>query len=106
MLDPKLLRTQTHEVATQLARRGFRLDSAYIAALEADRKRLQTQTEKLQADRNALSKAIGVAKGKGDNAASLLAQVESLKSQLATNEEALAGCQQAIEQFALGLLLT
>jgi seryl-tRNA synthetase len=103
MLDPKLLRTQTIEVAAQLARRNFPLDIARITVLETDRKRLQTETEKLQAERNALSKAIGVAKGKGDAAASLMAQVESLKSQLAANEVALAGCQQAIEQFALDL---
>ncbi|MGH8454008.1 MAG: serine--tRNA ligase, partial [Nevskiales bacterium] len=103
MLDPKLLRTHAAEVATQLARRGFQLDTARISALEMDRKHLQTQTEKLQAERNARSKAIGVAKGRGEDSASLLEQVEALKSQLAANESALGECQQAIEAFALGL---
>jgi seryl-tRNA synthetase len=103
MLDPKLLRTHAAEVAAQLARRGFVLDTARLAALEADRKRLQTETESLQAERNALSKAIGVAKGKGQDPAPLLEQVESLKAKLQANEAALAECQRALEDFALQL---
>jgi seryl-tRNA synthetase len=103
MLDPKLLRSNVAEVAAQLKRRGFALDTARIVALEADRKRLQTATEKLQAERNALSKGIGVAKGRGEDPAPFLEQVESLKSQLAANEAALGECQRAIEQFALQL---
>jgi seryl-tRNA synthetase len=103
MIDPKLLRSQTAEVATQLARRGFQFDIAHVTALEADRKRLQTETEQLQATRNAQSKAIGIAKGKGEDPAPLLEQVESLKQQLMSNEAALAECQRAIEELALGL---
>lgn len=103
MLDPKLLRNQAGDVAAQLKRRGFVLDTAGVAALEADRKRLQTQTEKLQAERNTLSKAIGAAKGRGDDPAPLLEQVESLKQRLTANETALNHCQQAIEAFALEL---
>ncbi len=103
MIDPKLLRSKAAEVAAQLARRGIQLDTARIAALEADRKRLQTETEQLQATRNSQSKAIGIAKSKGEDPAPLLEQVESLKQQLLNNEAALGECQRAIEEFALGL---
>lgn len=103
MLDPKLLRNQPAEVATQLARRGITLDVERIAALESERKRLQTQTEKLQSERNAQSKVIGIAKSKGQDPAPLLEQVESTKALLIQIESELAKCQAEIEQFALGL---
>ena len=45
-----------------MASRGFTLDVAHIDALEAKRKEVQTLTEKLQAERNAISKSIGQAK--------------------------------------------
>ncbi len=103
MLDPKRLRNQPDDIAAQLTRRGFALDLDRLAALESDRKRLQTQTEKLQAERNAQSKAIGIAKSKGQDPEPLLEQVESIKIQLAENESLLTACQQQLEQFALEL---
>ena len=71
MLDPKLLRTHLSAVTDQIARRGTRVDVERYNALEAERKRLQAGTEKLQADRNAISKAIGAAKAKGEDVAAL-----------------------------------
>jgi seryl-tRNA synthetase len=38
MIDPKLLRANLDEVAHQLARRGYRLDTQVLAALEEKRK--------------------------------------------------------------------
>ena len=43
-----------------------------------ERKDIQTRTQDLQAKRNALSKQIGIAKGKGEDAAALLAEVAGL----------------------------
>ena len=65
MLDIQVLRKDIHAVATRLAVRGFTLDVTAFQALEAERKSVQTRTEELQARRNQLSKAIGVARGKG-----------------------------------------
>jgi len=103
MLDPKLLRTQPEAVAAQLARRGFAFDLARFQDLEARRKSLQTETEKLQAERNAGSKRIGLAKSKGEDVAPILADMDRLKAQLATNEQSLAALQTEFEDFALGL---
>ena len=44
------------------------LDEAHFRALEAERKTVQTRTEELQARRNSLSKQIGMAAGKGEDA--------------------------------------
>ncbi|AXQ29151.1 serine--tRNA ligase [Solimonas sp. K1W22B-7] len=103
MLDPKLLRSQTEQVAAQLARRGFAFDLDRFNDLEARRKRLQTDTEALQAERNAGSKRIGQAKAKGEDVAPILESMDALKRQLADNEQALATLQLEFEDFALRL---
>src|SRR3546814_3110747 len=46
------LRSQPEVVAAKLARRGFHFDLARFTELEARRKRLQGETEQLQAERN------------------------------------------------------
>ena len=53
MLDPKLLRSDLDLVAQKLARRGYALDVAGLAALEEQRKEIQTRAQNLQAERNA-----------------------------------------------------
>ena len=65
MIDPKLLRTDIESVAQALARRGYTLDISAFNALEAQRKALQTETERLQQERNASAKRIGQALAKG-----------------------------------------
>ncbi|HQX34340.1 MAG TPA: serine--tRNA ligase, partial [Dokdonella sp.] len=75
MLDPVLLRGQLEDVARRLATRGFELDSAAIEALEARRKAVQVETQELQNTRNTRSKAIGMAKAKGEDTAALMAEV-------------------------------
>jgi seryl-tRNA synthetase len=58
MLDPKILRENPEAVAEQLATRGFVLDVDALKALEAKRKVLQVETEKLQNERNQQSKKL------------------------------------------------
>src|SRR3569623_86266 len=52
MLDPKLIRGQLEDTAQRLAARGFKLDSARLAALEAERKEVQVRTQALQNELN------------------------------------------------------
>lgn len=85
MLDPKRLRTDAPAIAAQLARRAYVFDLERFAELEARRKQLQTQTESLQAERNAGAKRIGKAKANGEDAAPLLESMEALKARLADN---------------------
>ncbi|MBS0375060.1 MAG: serine--tRNA ligase [Proteobacteria bacterium] len=103
MLDPKLLRSEPDRVAANLARRGFRLDLASLAALEERRKAIQVRTDALRNERNTRSKAIGQAKAKGADVAPLLAEVEGLGSQLAAAEQDFAAIQAEVERLALGL---
>ena len=103
MLDPKLLRTEPDRVAANLARRGFRLDVAALAALEERRKALQIRTDALRNERNTRSKAIGQAKAKGQDVAPLLKEVEGLGAELAAAESDFAGVQAEVERLAMGL---
>jgi seryl-tRNA synthetase len=90
-------------VRAGLARRGMELDVSAYEALEAERKRLQVRTQELQAQRNSKSKAIGIAKSKGEDAAALMAEVAGLGEELRDGEAKLADLQQRINDFALGL---
>ncbi|AOX98994.1 serine--tRNA ligase [Jeongeupia sp. USM3] len=101
MLDINLLRNDLDGVVARLAARGFAFDGATFAALEAERKTLQTATQELQARRNSVSKQIGIAKSKGEDVATILAEVENLKGELAANESALSALQDKLN----GLLL-
>lgn len=82
MLDPNLLRNELELVANKLARRGFRLDVDTIRQLEEKRKILQVETENLQAERNARSKAIGEAKSRGEDITSVREEVNKLGQKL------------------------
>ena len=103
MLDSKLLRTQTQDIAEQLARRGFVLDVASLTALEAQRKEVQTRTEQLQAERNSRSKSIGQAKARGEDIAPLLAQVDRLGGELEAGKRELESIQAELDAIALNI---
>ena len=82
MLDAKQLRSDLDNIATQLAKRGFTLDTATITALEEQRKAIQVKTQELQNERNTRSKSIGQAKARGEDIAPLLAAVSQLGDEL------------------------
>ena len=65
MLDIQLLRSNLDAVAAGLAKRGKPIDFSEFTVLENERKTLQTRTQDLQAQRNSLSKQIGMLKGQG-----------------------------------------
>ena len=99
MLDLHRLRTDIATVAATLRRRGYQLDIERFAALDAQRKAAQVETERLQAERNRSSKAIGQAKARGEDATALLAAVADLGERLKANEELLQTIQRDLEAF-------
>ena len=103
MLDLSLLRTDLAGVAAALAKRGLALDTAAFEALERERKDVQMRTQDLQGRRNALSKQIGIAKGKGEDASALLAEVAGTGDTLGTLEAELASVQEKLRDFLLVL---
>ncbi len=103
MIDPKLLRSDPEAVARNLARRGFALDVARLRALEERRKSAQVETDRLRAERNANAKAVGMAKGRGEDAGGLLARGEQLTGELAVAEAALTAVQSELDAWQLAL---
>ena len=103
MFDIQLLRKDIQAVADRLASRGMTLDTARIATLEAERKDIQTQTQDMQAKRNGLSKQIGIAKGKGEDTASIMAEVAGLGDALKGLEDRLEGIQGEFNQILMTL---
>jgi seryl-tRNA synthetase len=103
MIDPKLLRSDPETVARNLARRGYTLDVNAFRVLEEQRKTWQIETDRLRAERNTNAKAVGMAKGRGEDVGSLLARSESLTGELAAAEGQLTGVQQELESWQMGL---
>jgi seryl-tRNA synthetase len=103
VLDPKLLRSDLAGVAAALKRRGFVLDVETFAALEARRKAVQMEADRLRAERNANAKAVGQAKSRGADVRSLLAAGESLNGQLLEVERQLEIIQAEVSALQLGL---
>ena len=101
MLDPKLLRTDLDEVATQLLRRGFKLDTQEVHSLEEQRKELQILTQQLQNERNTQSKGIGQAKAAGEDIKPLLDAVADLGGKLKAAQEKLGKIQEQLRQMLL-----
>jgi len=103
MLDINALRSDLAGVVTALARRGVTLDAARFESLEAERKRIQTRTQDLQAKRNALSKRVGAAKGRGEDATALLQEVAGAGGELTSLERELDNVQVKLRDFLLEL---
>jgi seryl-tRNA synthetase len=103
MLDINALRSDLQGVATALAKRGVAIDTARFESLEAERKRIQTRTQELQARRNALSKDVGRAKGRGEDATLLLREVAGVGDELDSLERELDAVQAKLRDFLLEL---
>ncbi len=103
MLDSKQLRTDTESVARNLARRGFVLDLAAFRALEERRKQAQVEADRVRAERNGNAKAVGMAKGKGEDASALLQRGEQLTAELERSEAALVTVQAESDEWLMGL---
>lgn len=103
MIDPKLLRQSTADVAANLAKRGYQFDAGAYLSLEERRKALQVETEQLQSERNASAKSIGKAKAQGEDIEPLLTAVADLGDRLAASESALQEVQAQLRDIELDL---
>jgi seryl-tRNA synthetase len=103
MIDPKLLRADIDTTAQQLKIKNYDLDIKAFLALEAQRKSLQLDAERLQQERNAYAKSmgqlIGQAKKNGEDIASLKDKGEELKKDSVAADLALLDVQDQLEQI-------
>lgn len=101
MLEIQQLRADLDNVTKQLAKRGYVFPVAAFNALEAERKIIQTQTQELQAQRNAASKKIGQAKSKGEDVTAIMAEVAHLGDALKQAENHLEQIQNNLQKILL-----
>ena len=103
MLDITLLRKDLPTVVERLKARKIDFDTERFNALESHRKAVQTETETLQARRNALAKQIGMLKSKGEDASGVMAESQGIPARLKELEEALAGVQQQLNDLLMSI---
>ena len=103
MIDPQLLRKDIASVQARLATRKFELDVEKFNSLESERKSLQTRTEELQAKRNQLAKAIGMKKGKGEDASAEMAEASQINVDMESGSARLTILQAEISDFLMGI---
>ncbi len=106
MIDINLLRRDLEGVVAQLQRRKNPqpfLDVSRYAALEAERKLIQTRTEQLQSQRNAVSKQIGQIKARGGDTAVAMAEVAAIADELKNGGERLEALQAELQGLLMAL---
>ena len=101
MLEIQQLRTDLDNVTQQLAKRGYAFPVEAFNALETERKKIQTQTQELQARRNTASKQIGQAKSKGEDVTAIMAEVSHLGDALKQAETRLEEIQNSLQKILL-----
>ncbi len=78
MLDIRWIRENQETLDKALASRGVDAKASELMKLDEQRRELMAQLQELQSRRNTLSKAIGQAKAKGENATQLFAEMKTV----------------------------
>jgi seryl-tRNA synthetase len=103
MLDLKLIRSDPERVKAALARRGAAEGVDELLALDARRRELLPEIEGAQAERKALSKQIGEAKQRGEDAAELMEAVQGLKERMESGKAELEKVETELDRVAAAL---
>ena len=103
MLDLKLIRSDPERVKRALARRGAAEQVDELLALDTRRRELLPQIEGAQAERKSLSKQIGEAKQRGEDADELMATVQGLKETIESGKGELEKVEAELERVAATL---
>ncbi|MBP9742951.1 MAG: serine--tRNA ligase [Burkholderiales bacterium] len=103
MLDINLLRNDIDKVISNVVQKRFFLDKDYFNHIEARRKTLQVKMEELQAQRNHVSKQIGILKARGEDATTILAEVANLGDELKLAEHEFTMVQDELTNWLYGI---
>ena len=103
MYDLRWIRENPEAFDAGLAARGLQPLATDILARDELARAKRTALQKIQNRRNALSKQVGAAKSKGEEADNLIAEVGQLKGALQQGEEAERELMQALRDILVGL---
>ena len=101
MIDTNLIKEDPQAIVKNLDSRNYNFDINLFESLEAKRKKFQTETEELQAKRNALSKEYGLLKKEGKDDPALNTKIETIKTELDGFASKLIEIQSSLKQFLL-----
>ena len=87
MHDIQFIRDNPIEFDNLISKRGVKSISKVILKIDEDRRKSQTSLQKLQEERNSLSKEIGNLKSKKVNIAKQLKRIEEIKNEISTLKE-------------------
>jgi seryl-tRNA synthetase len=103
MLDLKLIRSDPERVKAALARRGAAAQIDELLALDARRRELLPRIEGAQAERKTISKQIGEAKQRGEEAVEQMAAVAELKQAIESGKAELEQVDADLQRVATAL---
>jgi seryl-tRNA synthetase len=103
MLDLKLIRSDPERVKSALARRGAAGPLDELLALDARRRELLPRIEGAQAERKTISRQIGEAKQRGEDAAEQMAAVGELKQTIDAGKAELEQVDAELQRVAAAL---
>lgn len=103
MLDLKLIRSDPERVKRALARRGAAEEVDALLAMDSRRRELLPEIEGAQAERKTLSKQIGEAKQRGEDAAEQMAVVQGLKERIEAGKAELEEVEADLDLVAAAL---
>ena len=101
MIDTNLIKDDPQAIVKNLDSRNYNFDINLFESLEAKRKKFQTETEELQAKRNALSKEYGLLKKEGKDDPALNTKIETIKTELDVCASKLTEIQSNLKEFLL-----
>ena len=103
MIDTNLIKDDPQAIVKNLDSRNYNFDINLYESLEAKRKKFQTETEELQAKRNALSKEYGLLKKEGKDDPALNSKIETIKTELDKCSSKLNDIQSSLKEFLLDI---
>ena len=89
MLDLKFVRSNLEEIRTMIESRGYSLDVSRFEDLDQERRHRLTALEELRHRRNSVSEEIATMKKKGEDAASIIAEMKKVSLDIKEKENEL-----------------
>jgi len=103
MFDIRWIRENPEAFDARLEKRGAEPQADALIALDAKRRDAQTRAQEIQTERNRLSKEIGQAKAKGEDASAIIAQVSQSKEAQAAAEAEQAEAAKELDEALSGI---
>src|SRR5689334_669259 len=103
MHDLRWIRENPAELDRGLERRGLPPCAEQVLAFDREWRRLETEAQESQAERNRLSREVGAAKKRGENAEELIRSIDARKEAEAATAARAAELRRQIDELLAGL---